>query len=229
MWQGSGNRHAELLIQRITVGPAEENYSPVMMRTNRGDIACRYYTAPGTYQAILWVGGVGGGFDSPARGLYPRLAVDLLHEGIASLRVRYRNPTDLNEAVLDVLAGLTYLEGDGMRTIGLVGHSFGGAVVLQAAAISQLARTVVTLATQSYGANAASELPAHCSLLLLHGTHDDVLPPTCSEYIAALAHEPKHLILYQGATHNLDEASDAVYEVVRAWMITRLNAEISAV
>jgi hypothetical protein len=147
----------------------------------------------------------------------------LRKEGIASLRVRYRNPTDLEESILDVLAGLTYLQDEGIKEFALVGHSFGGAVVIQAAAQSPGIRTVVTLATQSYGADPVTELATQCSLLLLHGSDDQVLSPHCSQYVYDLALEPKRLILYPNATHGLDEVADEVYLVVRDWIVQQLN------
>jgi hypothetical protein len=45
---------------------------------------------------------LGGGWDTPAKELCPRLAVRLQEDGIGSLRVRFRNPTDSEEAVHDV-------------------------------------------------------------------------------------------------------------------------------
>ena len=72
------------------------------MSSARGPVACRWYAAHGKGTAVIWVGGVGGGWDSPAKDVCPRLAVRLQEDGIGSLRVRFRNPTDLEEAVHDV-------------------------------------------------------------------------------------------------------------------------------
>jgi hypothetical protein len=87
-------------------------------------------------------------------------------------------------------------------------------------------RTVVTLATQSYGADATPELATRCSLLLLHGTADPVLPPVCSQHVYELAFEPKRLILYPDAAHGLDEVAGEVYQVVRDWVIEQLNRSV---
>ncbi|OKH51351.1 dienelactone hydrolase [Scytonema sp. HK-05] len=193
------------------------------MTTSRGTIHCRYYPREAAEKAVIWVGGVGGDWDTPVRRLYPLLCEVLRKEGIASLRVRYRNPTDLEESILDVLAGLTYLQDEGIKEFALVGHSFGGAVVIQAAAQSPDVRTVVTLATQSYGTEPATELATRFSLLLMHGTNDQVLPPQCSEHVYDIALEPKRLILYPNATHGLDEVADEVYLVVRDWIVQQLN------
>ena len=208
----------------VTVGPLERGYCGVELRTDRGPVACRYYRAPGASRAVVYVGGVGGGWDTPARGLYPRLCEDLQGEGIAGLRVRFRDPRLLSEAAHDVLAGLRYLESDGIEAAAAIGHSFGGAVVIRAAALWPNVRTVVTLATQSYGAEPVVDLAPGASILLVHGTDDEVLPPRCSELLYGLAREPKRLLFYDGAGHVLDEAAEEVRRAVRDWLVEQLRA-----
>jgi pimeloyl-ACP methyl ester carboxylesterase len=213
----------EMSVEDVQVGHQQEEYHPVKLITSRSSIHCRYYPVEGAEKAVIWVGGVGGDWDTPARGLYPLLSEVLRKEMIASLRIRYRHPTDLEESILDVLAGITYLQDEGIKEIALVGHSFGGAVVIQAATQSPDVRTVITIATQSYGADRVAELATGCSLLLLHGTGDRVLSPNCSQHIYNLALEPKRLILYPNANHGLDEVADEVTLVVRDWIVQQLN------
>ena len=212
----------EIVVSDIEVNPISEDYHPVKLITNRGDIECRYYRVTDAQWGAIWVGGVGGGWDTPARGLYPRLCQELMQEGIASLQLRYRHSRVLEEAILDVLAGISYLETEGIDAIALIGHSFGGAVVIQAAACVNTVVTVVTLATQSYGAAIASQLSPQCSLLLLHGLCDRILSPSCSEYVYQIAHQPKHLILYPDTDHGLDEVVEEVYQTVRNWIIEKI-------
>jgi alpha/beta superfamily hydrolase len=157
-------------------------YELVKLDTERGEIVCRYYSSH-TYNpasvAIVYVTGVGGDWGTPAIGLYPRLCGSFVKNGIDGLRVRYRHPTDLLESAFDTLAGVAFLqEEQKTKAIGLVGHSFGGAVVIQAAVeASDIVSTVVTLATQSYGAaEAVSKLKQGTSLLVVHGANDKVLP-----------------------------------------------------
>lgn len=195
---------------------------PVTLATERGDIRCRVYDSPRAERGIVWVGGVGGGWDSPARSLYTRLALDLAGEDMASIRVRYRHPTDLAESVYDVLAGLRYLETQGVRRFGLVGHSFGGAVVIQAAAKVPAVKAVATLATQGYGAGPAATLGPRAALLLIHGKDDEVLPCESSEYVHRMAREPKRIVLFSGARHLLDEVADRVHREVRDWLLSRV-------
>lgn len=209
----------------ITEDEARDGYIPLTIETSRGDIACRFYEVPNAVSAVIWVGGVGGGFDSPAKDLYPRLCADLQARGIASLRIQYRQPTELEECVLDVLAGLGVLGSEDINALALVGHSLGGAVVIQAGTASDAVRAVVTLATQSYGAaDVVDDLPEDCAILLAHGSADPVLPPESSEYVYSLAHEPRRLLIYEGAGHVLDEVADQVTEAVREFLIAQLAA-----
>jgi fermentation-respiration switch protein FrsA (DUF1100 family) len=95
--------------------------------------------------------------------------------------------------------------------------------VIRAAAASPVARTVVTLATQSYGTDPVRGLGPRCSILLMHGTDDEVLAPGNSERVYRLAREPKRLVLLQGASHVLDEAAEAVQRGAREWLLQQLG------
>jgi pimeloyl-ACP methyl ester carboxylesterase len=204
----------------------ENDYTVVKVQTSRQEkIDCRYYASKDAKKAVIYVGGVGGGWDSPARDLYPKLSRSLLSNGISSLRVRYRHPIDLNECVIDVIAGIKFLEYNKIQSVGLVGHSLGGAVVIKAAAaLPNIVRTVVTLATQSYGAvESASQLGEEgCSILLMHGSDDDVLSPICSSYVYNKANDPKHIILLEGAGHGLEEAAEDIYQTTYRWLLKHL-------
>ncbi len=203
-------------------------YELIKLNTERGDIVCRYYSPPtyhSTSVAVVCVPGVGGDWGTPAFGLYPKLCGSLARTGIDGLRVRYRHPTDLSESVFDTLAGVVFLkEKHRSKAIGLVGHSFGGAVVIQAAvAASDIVSTIVTLATQSYGAaDRVSKLKQGTSALMIHGSDDKVLPVYCSEQVYEQAHEPKQIVICEGTGHGLEEVSEEVYELVYGWLLNKL-------
>lgn len=206
-------------------------YQLVKLDTQRGEIVCRYYSSnthnPASV-AVVYVTGVGGGWGTPAIGLYPRLCCSLARIGIDGLRVRYRHPTDLLESVFDTLAGIAFLRKEHrIKAIGLVGHSFGGAVVIQAAVqASDIVSTLVTLATQSYGAaHVISKLKHGTSALMIHGSDDKVLPAYCSEEVYQKAHDPKQIVLWEGAGHGLDEVSEEVYELVYDWLVNSLLSQ----
>lgn len=200
-----------------------DGFESVMIETSRGKVECRYYAAGNADKAVVMVGGIGGGFDTPANGLYPRLCTDLLDLGISSLRVRFRYPTDLAESSMDVLVGIEFLKGEGITSFGLVGHSFGGAVVVQAAHNESAVKTIVALSTQSFGISPISSLAEGVSVLLIHGDEDKTLASGSSVYAYSLAHEPRKLTIYEGAGHGLEEVSEEVYIEVKGWIKDRLK------
>jgi pimeloyl-ACP methyl ester carboxylesterase len=195
-----------------------DGFEFVIIDTSRGKVECRYYAAGGADKAVVMVGGIGGGFDTPANELYPRLCTDLLDSGISSLRVRFRYPSDLAEASMDVLVGIEFLKGESINGFGLIGHSFGGAVIVQAAHNESAVKTVITLSTQSFGISPISSLAEGVSVLLIHGDEDITLPSGSSVYAYSMAHEPKKLTVYEGAGHGLAEVSDDVYEEIKNWI-----------
>ena len=97
----------------------------------------------------------------------------------------------------DVLAGVGFLRFSGHGRIGLVGHSFGGAVVIRAGAASEEVAAVAALSSQTWGTGAVNQLSPR-PVLFLHG-RDAILPDTCSRDLYRRAGEPKTLKLYGAA------------------------------
>lgn len=204
------------------VRPKGGVYTERNLRVTGGDVATRYYAASAAGRGVIWVGGVGGGWDSPADDLYPKSSEELTQAGISSLRIRFRNPHSLRDGVADVQAGIDFLQNQNVAKIAVVGHSFGGAVVIQAAAQNRNVCTVVTLSTQSYGADPVAQLGPHCSILLVHGVADRVLPWRSSAFVHRLAKEPRRLVLIPDAGHVLNEAAGEIRALVRDWIIGEL-------
>ena len=187
--------------------------------SERGAIDCAYHAVPGATAAMLMVGGSDGGLDGPADALYPDLGRDLAARGIAALRVDFRIhrfPGPVAEGVHDVLGGVDFLAEEGARRIGLVGHSFGGAVVIEAGVQSPLVGAVATLATQTAGAQRVAELAPRAALFV-HGLDDRRLPPDCSRQLFRLAGEPKRLELLEGARHSLRQRREEVRRLLLDW------------
>ena len=124
-------------IHDVRTGPPYEGElgEGVLLRTDRGDIQAIWHQAPEAQYGVIWVGGARGGFGRPGQGAYARLAEALRQARIASLRLCYRHPNVLPECALDVLAVVAYLTQGGAQPVVLVGHSFGGAVVITAGAL----------------------------------------------------------------------------------------------
>ena len=188
------------------------------LNTSRGEIRAIFHCPQGDNEtAVLWLSGSRGGVNGPANGLYLDLAVELAAEGIASLRLDYRMPANLDESTLDALAGVWHLAESGFPRIAVVGHSFGGGVAISVSRYSTHVRGVAALASQTLGAQDVVLLSPR-PLLLVHGEADDVLPVANAELIYGWAFEPKRVVTYPGAKHGLREAAGALRELLREWL-----------
>lgn len=195
----------------------------VTIRTSEGDIYGIYHPAVGK-ASVIWAGGASGGIRGPSFRIYDELSRRLTAEAISSLQIDYRYPGELAECVQDVLMGAEFLSRRGRERIGLVGHSFGGAVVIMAGAVSQLVSAVVGLSSQTAGATRVGEL-APRPLLLVHGDRDAVLSADCSRNIYQWAGEPKELVIYPGNGHLLEECRDELRELTSRWLLEKLNGD----
>lgn len=176
------------------------------------------HDAPG---AVLMVGGVGNDVEGPA-GTYIDLAERLADHGLAGLRVSYRRTGIHDECVHDVQAAVAAAAEQGAQRVVLLGWSFGGAVVIAAGARRDTVVGVATFATQSYDAGEARFL-APRPLLLIHGTDDRILPPSCSHTVFGMAAEPKDIVLYPGETHTLDRFGTRFVDDILRWVLPLLT------
>jgi alpha-beta hydrolase superfamily lysophospholipase len=184
--------------------------------TSRGIIPILLHEVKDKGRAVACVSGALGGFDGPAR-LYARLGDALPSQGIAVARVNYRLPNDFDECLLDALAGLSFLKGIGYERLALIGHSFGGAVAINAGTLNAAVTTVVALSSQLAGAHVVGDL-APRPLLLVHGTADAILPHRSSEMIYERAGEPRELMLFEDADHRFSDRGDELFALVSEWL-----------
>jgi alpha-beta hydrolase superfamily lysophospholipase len=214
-------------IHEVLGGPPHEGDAGqgLVFRTNRGDLPAILHPAPDSKLGVIWVCGARGGFGGPAGGAYSRLAESLADRGISSLRLSYRQPNVFPECTLDLLAGVVYFQNTGYEPVVLVGHSFGGAVVIAAGAASRHVRGVVSLSPQTYGANMAGLLSPR-PLLVVHGKSDTRLPYSCGVQVHDWAREPKELVLFDGAEHRLDECRDELEGLLARWIPETLSAAV---
>ena len=219
-----------LKIRELYTGPPPEGDvgQGLLFHTNRGDIPAIFHEAPDSHQAVIWVCGARGGFGGPGPGTYARLSEEFINRGITSLRMDYRLPNSLPECALDLLVGVSFFMGTGYDPVVLVGHSFGGAVVIAAGAATSHVTGVVALSPQTFGAQRASQLSPR-SLLVVHGKSDTRLSFSCAVQIHDWAREPKQLVLYDGAEHGLRECREELEELLRQWIPATLAATPAAV
>ena len=213
----------EGLTLRITsVEPGDEiaGARKITIVTTRGPIPVVLHAAPEKGRAALCVSGAIGGYDGPAM-LYPRLGLAMPREQITVARLDYRAPNEFGECLVDAMAALTFLGGIGHERVALIGHSFGGAVAINAGTLSPLVTTVIALSSQLAGAHVVGEL-APKPLLLIHGDADTILPHESSQALYDRAGEPKTLKILPGVGHRLSEAADEVFDLVRDWLLEKI-------
>jgi pimeloyl-ACP methyl ester carboxylesterase len=202
--------------------PEDDPYLPLRLPAS---IQARWYPAAAARGVAVLFGGVGGGFDTPAGGLYVRLGRHLPQDGVSVLRVRFRRPGELDDCVADVLEAVAWAEVQGLSRFGLVGHSFGGAVAITAASRRpEATAAVIALSTQSYGTDGIAALRDR-PVLLIHGVEDEVLPAACSSEVYQRAGPGAQLELIPGAHHMLDEAADEVFRLCHGWLVDHLGPE----
>ena len=199
----------------------ENKQEQVVINTTEGKIECILHPIDGDC-AVIWVCGALGGMDGPSFGIFRILSEKLLNDGLTSLRLNYRLPGNFDECVLDVLTGVDYLKSRGKNRIVLVGHSFGGAVVIQAGVMSPDVKAVVGLSSQTYGVKRVAELSPR-PLLLIHGERDRNLSVRCSQYIYEWAREPKELIIYKNNGHFLREGHKELQAKLKEWLLDKLG------
>lgn len=181
-----------------------------------------FWSGPEDAETVaIAVGGAMGGVLGPAKSLYHDLAMLLPGLGIGMMRVDYRKPGDLERCLIDVAAAAELAGNAGARRYAFLGHSFGGAVAIQAAAmLREHTVATVTFATQSAGCEAAPLL-AGTPLLLLHGDSDAILGPENSVMVQAMA-GGGDLEVFPGADHLLVEAATEIRDKLESWLMPKL-------
>ena len=167
--------------------------------------------------ALVLCGGAIGGLHGPGRSLYQQLGERWPVRGVPVLRVGYREPNNLDLCAHDLAVGVELARDAGASRVVVGGHSFGGAVAVRAAVVmTGSVAGVVTFATQSAGCEVAPGLMGR-PLLLFHGADDELLPPQCSEMVAALAGRGEPVII-PGTGHGLAGADQAILDRLDTWL-----------
>lgn len=203
-----------LAVQDVPITPTMRH---VELFTRSGLLTVLWHGPKDADAALIACGGAMGGLLGPANGLYQFLGETLGELGIATLRVSYRRPNDLEACVTDAGAASEMAAAEGARKLVLMGHSFGGAVAINCAAyLGELVPGIVTLATQSAGCEIAPRISDR-ELLLIHGGRDELLPAWASEVVKEMAGTGE-LIVYPPAGHLLTECADELRGLLPGWV-----------
>ena len=196
----------------------------VIVPSALGPIQARWHPpgATAVRGAVICVGGFDGGFDGPAEGIYADLADALPEAGIGVLRLDFRvktSPGPIDDGTADLLAGIDWLVEQKIDRISLIGHSYGGAIVVRAAARSEQVVATCALSTQTMGIEPEEVMSlAPRPLLLIHGAADWRLPPRLSEWVYSLAGEGRELHILEDATHSLRQRREGLWTLLIHWL-----------
>ena len=198
-----------LAMQTVAI---DDGLDHLELYTSSGLLTILWHGPADASHVVVAVGGAMGGLLGPDGGLYQRLGRRLADDGMGLVRVSYRRPNDLSACIHDTVAAMELAGRHGASRFVTLGHSFGGAVAIQAAAHFDRAMVpgVVTFATQSAGCEPADRLGDR-SLLFFHGSDDRILPPQASEMVRMIA-ETGELVLLPGADHLLHPAGDEIFD-----------------
>lgn len=215
-----GDDNLDLRILGVDAGDEIAGARRISLKTTRGAIPIVLHAPESASRAVVCLSGALGGLDGPAL-LYARMGAEMPRRGIAVARVDYRAPNDFSECLLDTLAAVAFLKGTSYRRVALIGHSFGGAVAINAGTLNPIVVAVIAIASQLAGAQVVNEL-APKPLLLIHGTADEIIAQRSSELIFERAGEPRQLELIEGGDHRLSGFGDRLLELVGGWLAARL-------
>lgn len=178
--------------------------------------------------------GASGGFAGPSS-IYVSMADKMasLRRGIPVLRMDYRYPAHNKYCVADVVAAMDFLQRAlGISRFVLVGWSFGGAPVMTVGGQDDRVVGCATIASQTAETEgiervAAKSLP----LLILHGTGDRTLAPSCSErllerYQRHVKDDMGFLKLFDGDDHALTQNSAKAEAMLCAFVMRCAGVEI---
>jgi pimeloyl-ACP methyl ester carboxylesterase len=204
-------------------GELSETSRLVEIYTMEGLLQIMWHGAPEATDVALMCGGAMGGMLGPGRSLYLELGLELAAEGRAAMAVGYRKPGDLTRSLLDTCAAADLALRNGAQRFAILGHSFGGAVAIQAAStFAAHTAGVITYATQSAGCEEASRIGA-TPLLLLHGENDSILGPENSMMVQAIAGTGE-VRTFPDTDHLMAEAADEIAEITGTWIREKFEA-----
>ncbi len=204
-------------------GELSETSRIVEIYTMEGLLQIMWHGAPEATDVALMCGGAMGGMLGPGRSLYLELGLELAAEGRAAMAIGYRKPGDLTRSLLDTCAAADLALRNGAQRFAILGHSFGGAVAIQAAStFAAHTAGVVTYATQSAGCEEASRI-GDTPLLLLHGENDSILGPENSMMVQAIAGTGE-VRTFPDTDHLMAEAADEIAEITGTWIREKFEA-----
>ncbi|KAL9658794.1 hypothetical protein ABK040_005948 [Willaertia magna] len=213
---------AKVVSKKIGIHTSKGEIPAVLHQNNNSEIK--------PSAGVVMIAGAGGGVYGPC-GMYEELCNEFCkNPNIISLRFDQRFPAQLSDGVWDNQAAIKYLVNHyEIEKFVIIGWSFGGAVVLQTAALNPYVKGVITLASQTAGATQPVRKLQNTSLLFIHGTADQCLPYSCSETLYQLAgsnHPDRTLKLCPQDSHGFDKNYKETKSLIKSWACKRLGVDL---
>ena len=166
---------------------------------------------------------------------YVDIARKFCEEGFAVLRFDFRGcgesnggskETTLTGRIEDLGHALDFVQKQGHEDVGLIGSSLGGCVSILKAAEDRRVKVLVTWATPCYTdelfgkeiegfqelrrdisrynmVEAVKEV--NCPIMIVHGSLDELVPPSHAEALYKNANKPKNIVIIDGADHRFSD------------------------
>ena len=222
--QNEGNSNIRYEIYAPVPGMQPEN---VVIHASDRDIHGMLKSTDEKRNVVLWAGSIFRNSEQQrTRPIALAVSDEIATKGISSMLLSYSDypaqGNDLSRCIQDTKYCVEFLVHVGYEKIIMVGHSFSGAVAISAAQSSERVIGVITLASQTLGAQTVSHVSPR-PLLIIHGLADQTLGPHCGEQIYSWASQPKELVLIEGATHRLWDRRDILEPLLVNWIIEQLQ------
>lgn len=191
---------------------------------------------------VIMCHGLFGSMYSPK---YVELSQELERRGLSSLR--FNQEATLTQRIENLERMVSFARSLGYGRIGLMGSSLGGCVALLFSSLRGGVQALATWATpcrlegllhDTLGGEGLEELAKDASryhllesvrrvrapLLLLHGTEDELVPPSHSQELFEEAPGPKVLVWVEGADHRFTHEGRrrVAVEITAEWLERRL-------
>ncbi|EJD48121.1 alpha/beta-hydrolase [Auricularia subglabra TFB-10046 SS5] len=170
--------------------------------------------------AAILLSGAGGGVMGPGA-MYLSMADKLaaLHSGIPAMRLDYRYPARTALCVADLQAAMSYLSSNfAIERFVLVGWSFGGAPVFTVGRADARVCGCATVASQTADTDGIVQVAQRgVPVLLLHGTGDKTLSPSCSQRLYDLygaERGERSILLFPNDDHALTKFTEKAEEML---------------
>lgn len=154
-----------------------------------------------------------------------RIARAVAERRIGVVRFEFGDaPSELSHAIASIRAAAAWLDATHAAPSLLIGHSYGGAAAILAAAGLPDVRAVATIAAPFEPGRGTPSLADALAalrrpLLVFHSPGDDTIPLDDASRIFTAAHHPKSFVSLDGADHHVTAPSDAEYVagMIAAW------------